>query len=86
MPFIIYRFVKASFSSQDAFSIRFGTDFFAIHGEFVNYEDNLTKKISCTFKQGARKVMKVNMKEYERLSDHIGQYHSTLWLPLMEMT
>ncbi len=67
-------FCKSYFSSQDAFSIRFGTDFFAIHGEFVNYEDNLTKKISCTFKQGARKVMKVNMKEYERLSDHIGQY------------
>lgn len=67
-------FCKSYFSSHDSFSIRFEKDFFAIHGEFVSYEDNLTKKISCTFKENGRKTMKVNMKEYGRLSDHIGQY------------
>lgn len=67
-------FCKSYFASQDGFSIKFEQDFFAIHGEFAQYEDNLSQKISCTFRQGGRKTMKANMKEYERLSDHIGRY------------
>lgn len=67
-------FCKSYFSSQDAFSVRFGQDFFAVHGEFVGYDDDRARKISCTYKVNGRKIMKTNAKEYDRLSDHIGQY------------
>lgn len=67
-------FCKSYFSAQDFFSILFGKEFFALHGEFETYDTEQTRKISCIYKQGSRKVMKVNAKEYDRLSDHIGQY------------
>lgn len=67
-------FCKSNFSSQDTFSVRFGTDFFAVHGEFATFQQELTNKISCVFKAGGRKSMKCNLKEYDRLSDHIGLY------------
>ncbi len=67
-------FCKSYFSGQDIFSIKFDEELFAIHGVFSNPELNTIDKISCTYKKGARKVMKSNGKEYERLSDHIGRY------------
>lgn len=65
-------FCKSYFSAQDIHSIRFGTDFFAIHGEFADGESDNGIKVSCTYKQNGRKTVKANNKEYPRLSDHIG--------------
>lgn len=67
-------FCKSYFSAQDSFSVRFGSDFFAIHGDFYSFETENSNRISCTFKLSGRKVMKANQKEYDRLSDHIGTY------------
>ncbi|MCQ2287125.1 MAG: DNA replication/repair protein RecF [Bacteroidales bacterium] len=67
-------FCKSFFSSQDKFSVRFGADFFAIHGEFAAFDDEKNNKISCTYQVNGRKIMKSNGKEYDRLSDHIGKY------------
>lgn len=67
-------FCKSYFSSQDGFSVRFGEDFFALHGDFVGLDDERMRKVSCTYKLNGRKSMKINQKEYDRLSDHIGQY------------
>ncbi len=64
-------FCKSYFASQDAYSIRFGTDGFAIHGDFQLPEGQGSTKIGCLYKNG-RKIMRANQKEYERLSDHIG--------------
>jgi len=66
-------FCKSAFSSQDTFSVRFNSDFFAIHGLFESLENKTTTKIGCVFKNG-RKTMKANQKEYQRLSDHIGLF------------
>jgi len=66
-------FCKSNFSSQDIYSVKFGCDFFAIHGIFESLENKTTTKISCVFKNG-RKTMKANQKEYQRLSDHIGLF------------
>lgn len=66
-------FCKSYFLSQDSFSIRFDQDFFAIHGEFFQPDDDRKMKVSCTFKTPGRKVMKADQKEYQLLSDHIGQ-------------
>lgn len=67
-------FCKSFFSSQDQFSVRFDTDFFSIHGDFVNRMQQNTTHISCTYKLGKHKSMKANKKEYTRFSDHIGLY------------
>jgi len=66
-------FCKSYFYSQDTFSVRFNTDFFAIHGLFESFENGTHTKIGCVFKNG-RKTMKANQKEYQRLSDHIGLF------------
>ena len=67
-------FCKSYFSTQDTPSVRFDADYFALHGEFVGFDDERTRKVSCIFKTGGRKIMKLNQKEYERLSDHIGLF------------
>lgn len=66
-------FCKSYFSAQDVFSVRFDTDFFAIHGEFHNSETQNNTQVSCTYKNG-HKSMRANKKEYQRLSAHIGQF------------
>lgn len=66
-------FCKSYFSAQDVFSVRFDTDFFAIHGEFYNRETRNSTQVSCTYKNG-HKSMRANKKEYSRLSAHIGLF------------
>ena len=67
-------FCKSFFSSQDQYSVRFDSDFFAIHGDFVNRMQQNSTHISCTYKVGKSKSMRANKKEYSRFSDHIGLY------------
>lgn len=67
-------FCKSYFSPQDSFSVRFGADFFALHGDFYSFETQNSNRVSCTFKIAGRKTVKLNQKEYDRLSDHIGIY------------
>ena len=66
-------FCKSYFASQDVFSVRFDSDFFAIHGEFYNRETQNNTQVSCTYKNG-HKSMRANKKEYQRLSAHIGLF------------
>ncbi len=66
-------FCKSYFSAQDLFSVRFDTDFFAIHGDFYSRETENNTRVSCTYKNG-HKSMRANQKEYQRLSAHIGQF------------
>lgn len=75
-------FCKSYFNGQDLLSVRFGADFFAIHGDFIGYEDGRTRRISCVYKTGGRKIMRLNQKEYERMSDHIGQYPLIMVAPV----
>ena len=51
-------FGKSCFSAKDVSSVRLGTDFFALHGDFADEESGL----------------KANKKEYDRLSDHVGLF------------
>lgn len=66
-------FCKSYFSSQDIHSVRLGTDFFAVHGEFYNRDTQNNTQVSCTYKNG-HKSMRANKKEYQRLSAHIGLF------------
>ncbi|MDR3046951.1 MAG: DNA replication and repair protein RecF [Bacteroidales bacterium] len=65
---------KSYFTPQDHFSVRFGSDFFAIHGKFVAFKDQTSIPISCTFKENGRKLMKTNNKECKLMADHIGLF------------
>lgn len=67
-------FCKSFFSSQDQYSVRFGSDFFAVYGDFYSYQQQNSTRIGCNYKLNGRKSMKANKKEYQRFSDHIGLY------------
>jgi len=63
-------FCKSYFNPIDSQNILHGEDFFAIHANY-NRKDT-SDKVSCAMRKSQRKIMKMNEKEYERLSDHIG--------------
>lgn len=65
-------FCKSYFNSLDNQNIMHYSDFFNIIGNYRNQED-ADDSISCLQKRNARKVFKLNKKEYERLADHIGR-------------
>jgi DNA replication and repair protein RecF len=58
--------------NADMHNIRHNEDFFAIHGTFEKTAQ--TDVVSCIQKRASRKIMRLNKKEYERFSDHIGLF------------
>ncbi len=64
-------FCKSFFNSIDTQNIRGEEPFFLIQG---NYRDDKgsAQEIYCGLKRGEKKSFRINKKEYDRLSDHIG--------------
>jgi len=63
---------KSFFNNIDSISIRHGEDYFIVQGAFVrNGEED---QIYCAFQKQKKKLFKINGKEYEKLSDHVGRY------------
>jgi DNA replication and repair protein RecF len=52
-------------------NIRFGEDFFAIHGEYGS-DEAAFDKYSCSLKRGEKKKIMCNENRYTKLSEHIG--------------
>ncbi|MCL2414707.1 MAG: DNA replication/repair protein RecF [Bacteroidales bacterium] len=65
-------FCKSFVQSADMQNIRHNEDFFAIHGTFE--KNGQAEVVSCIQKRGSRKIMRLNKKDYERFSDHIGLF------------
>ena len=65
-------FCKSYVQNADMQNIRHNEDFFAIHGTFE--KNNQTDTVSCIQKRGTRKIMRLNQKEHERFSEHIGLF------------
>jgi DNA replication and repair protein RecF len=63
---------KSFFNSIDSVSIRHGEDFFIVKGVFVKGDE--ADEISCSFQRQKHKILKINSKEYQKLSDHIGKF------------
>ena len=63
---------KSFFNSIDSTNIRHGEDYFIIQGEMQKNDNN--DLIYCAFQKQKQKIMKLNGKEYQKLSDHIGRY------------
>ncbi len=61
---------KSYFNAVDSQNILFGTDQFAITGEFTRQGQH--EQVICSVRRNQRKIVKRNHKEYDRLSEHIG--------------
>ena len=63
---------KSYFQAAEQYSIRIGAEIMGLNGTFnVNEKKD---EINCALKIGSRKLFRKNKKEYQKLSDHIGNY------------
>lgn len=73
-------FTKSYFNSIDQQNIRHDEAFFAIHGAYRR-NNGLPDKVSCIQKLGNKKQFRINDKDYERISEHIGQFPCVMVSP-----
>lgn len=66
-------FCKSYFNPIDTQNIRHDSDFFSIHGTYLRNGD-LPEKVSCIQRLNQKKQFRLNQKDYDRLSDHIGLF------------
>lgn len=72
-------YCRSFLNPVDKQSIRMGEKFFVIQGGFL--KDDRQAGITCAIKEGQKKKVKKNKKEYEKLSDHIGQFPAVVISP-----
>jgi DNA replication and repair protein RecF len=65
-------FCKSFFNVTDSQNIRHDEAFFVVKGEFDKWGEST--EVYCGLKRNHKKIFKKNKKEYERLSEHIGQF------------
>ncbi|MDX9727832.1 MAG: DNA replication/repair protein RecF [Bacteroidales bacterium] len=70
---------KSFFNSSDTLSIRHGEDYFMIKGTFVT--DGISDDLHCAFQKQKQKIFRINGKEYQRMSDHVGKYPVVMLSP-----
>jgi DNA replication and repair protein RecF len=61
---------KSYLNTVDSQNIRYNQDFFVIQGEL--HRDQKVEMIYCGVKRSSRKIFKLDDKEYQKLSEHIG--------------
>ncbi len=64
-------FCKSFFNPVDSHNIKHEEGFFVVQGHFDKFGEEI--EVHCGLKRNQKKVFKKNKKEYERLSEHIGQ-------------
>lgn len=70
---------KSYFSSNDQQNIQEGADFFSLDGNFDKEGEQY--RVQCALKRGQKKSFRKNKKEYDKLSDHIGQFPGVVISP-----
>lgn len=70
---------KSAFNTVDSQNIRFGEKVFSVKGTFVRGEKNY--EILCGFEEGVKKMFKIDKKEYNKLSEHVGNFPVVLIAP-----
>jgi DNA replication and repair protein RecF len=63
---------KSYLNAIDRQNIRFDQGFFSIQGKWHLEEQDYN--VHCALKNGGKKTVKINKKEYEKLADHIGKF------------
>lgn len=72
-------FCRSFLNPIDKQSIRIDEKFFLLQGTFSKDEKEIG--ITCSVKEGQKKTVKRNKKEYEKLSEHIGQFPAVVISP-----
>lgn len=70
---------KGAFGGGNNQHILHAQDFFMVKGLFQ--AKDLDYEVACGYKKGQAKVFKVNQKQYDRISDHIGRFPVVLIAP-----
>lgn len=70
---------RSALNTVDQQNISYQQPFFAINSTFQIIEKE--HKVNCYFEQGKKKIVKVDGKEVDKLSDHIGMIPSVLVTP-----
>ncbi len=70
---------KSFFNNSDTLSIRHGEDYFILKGQFVR--DGESEELFCAFQKQKQKVFRLNGKEYQRMSDHVGRFPVVMLSP-----
>ncbi len=70
---------RSYFHAGDTQNIRHGEQMLFIQGEFNR--DGIEETVYCGIRQGMKKQFKRNQKEYEKLSDHIGEFPVVMIAP-----
>jgi DNA replication and repair protein RecF len=73
-------YTKSYFNASDQQNIRHGEPFFAIHGTFRR-NGGPPDQVSCIQKAGIKKQIRINTKDYDRISEHIGQFPCVMVSP-----
>jgi DNA replication and repair protein RecF len=63
---------KSAFTSTDNYAIRHGEKFFSVKGIFNS--GSSSNEVLCTVQAGAKKIVRDGVKEYQKLSEHIGRF------------
>lgn len=63
---------KSYLNAADRQNVRFDEPFFSLNGNW--FKDEKEFAVNIAFKVGAKKAVRINKKEYERLSDHVGKF------------
>lgn len=61
---------KSYFNAEEVYNINHNADFFVLEGNYLKEDKQL--KVFCGIQRNSRKKVKLDGKEYERISDHIG--------------
>ncbi len=72
-------FCKSFLNPIDKQCIRLEEKFFLIQGSYIKEDKKIG--ITCAIKEGQKKKVKRNTKEYEKLSDHIGHFPAVVISP-----
>jgi DNA replication and repair protein RecF len=70
---------RSAFASSDTHSIKHGEKYFFIKGTFASGSG--ASEIACNVQQGAKKIFKEGVNEYQKLSDHVGKFPVVLIAP-----
>lgn len=70
---------KSAFNPVDTQNIQHGEDYFVVRGSFR--VDDRQHVVQCSLQQKQKKVIKLNQKPYEKISEHIGKFPLVLINP-----
>lgn len=70
---------KSAFHSNDSLNIKHNESLFSLKGKFTH--DEKTFVIHSALQKGQKKVVSCNKKQYEKISDHIGNFPAVLITP-----